>query len=70
MDQADVDGFNLSRTVTPECLEDVVRLLVPALQERGRYKRGYAAGTYREKLFGAGPLLAAPHPAAGWRDAG
>jgi FMN-dependent oxidoreductase (nitrilotriacetate monooxygenase family) len=68
MDQADVDGFNLSRTVTPECLEDVVRLLVPALQERGRYKRGYAAGTYREKLFGAGPLLAAPHPAAGYRQ--
>jgi FMN-dependent oxidoreductase (nitrilotriacetate monooxygenase family) len=68
MDQADVDGFNLSRTVTPECLEDVVRLLVPALQERGRYKRGYAAGTYREKLFGAGPLLAAPHPAARHRQ--
>jgi FMN-dependent oxidoreductase (nitrilotriacetate monooxygenase family) len=70
VDQADVDGFNLSRTVTPECLEDVVRLLVPALQERGRYKRGYAPGSYREKLFGAGPLLAAPHPAAGWRRAG
>ena len=68
MDQADVDGFNLSRTVTPECLEDVVRLLVPALQERGRYKRAYTPGTYREKLFGAGPLLAAPHPAAGWRQ--
>jgi len=70
MDQADVDGFNLSRTVTPECLEDVVRLLVPALQERGRYKRAYTPGTYREKLFGAGPLLAVPHPAAGWRQAG
>ena len=68
MDQADVDGFNLSRTVTPECLEDVVRLLVPALQERGRYKRAYTPGTYREKLFGAGPLLAAPHPAAGFRQ--
>jgi FMN-dependent oxidoreductase (nitrilotriacetate monooxygenase family) len=70
MDQADVDGFNLSRTVTPECLEDVVRLLVPALQERGRYKRAYTPGTYREKLFGSGPLLAAPHPAARWRQAG
>jgi FMN-dependent oxidoreductase (nitrilotriacetate monooxygenase family) len=70
MDQADVDGFNLSRTVTPECLEDVVRLLVPALQERGRYKRAYTPGTYREKLFGAGPLLAAPHPAATHRQAG
>jgi FMN-dependent oxidoreductase (nitrilotriacetate monooxygenase family) len=70
VDQADVDGFNLSRTVTPECLEDVVRLLVPALQERGRYKRGYAPGSYREKLFGVGPLLAAPHPAATHRQAG
>jgi FMN-dependent oxidoreductase (nitrilotriacetate monooxygenase family) len=70
MDQADVDGFNLSRTVTPECLEDVVRLLVPALQERGRYKRAYTPGTYREKLFGAGPLLAAPHPAATHRQPG
>ena len=64
MDDADIDGFNLSRTVIPECLEDVVTLLVPALQERGRYKHGYAEGTYREKLFGAGPRLAAPHPAA------
>ncbi|MBR0682394.1 LLM class flavin-dependent oxidoreductase [Roseomonas eburnea] len=64
VDEADIDGFNLSRTVIPECLEDVVTLLVPVLQERGRYKRGYAPGTYREKLFGAGPRLAAPHPAA------
>ncbi|MBR0651007.1 LLM class flavin-dependent oxidoreductase [Roseomonas terrae] len=64
VDGADIDGFNLSRTVTPECLDDVVTMLIPALQERGRYKRGYAPGTYREKLFGAGPRLAAPHPAA------
>ncbi|MDB5415836.1 MAG: N5,N10-methylene tetrahydromethanopterin reductase [Rubritepida sp.] len=63
------DGFNLSRTVFPECLEEVVDELVPALQERGAYKRAYAAGTYREKLFGAGPLLAPPHPAAGFRAA-
>ncbi len=64
VDDADVDGFNLSRTVMPECIEDVVDLLVPVLQARGRYKRAYAPGTYREKLFGAGPRLAAPHPAA------
>ncbi|MFC7552953.1 hypothetical protein ACFQU7_12865 [Pseudoroseomonas wenyumeiae] len=67
VEEADVDGFNLSRTVVPECLEDVVDLLVPALQERGAYKRAYAPGTFREKLFGAGPLLEAPHPAAARR---
>ncbi|WP_207539294.1 LLM class flavin-dependent oxidoreductase [Sabulicella rubraurantiaca] len=58
------DGFNLSRTVIPECLEEVVELLVPELQARGAYKTRYAPGTYREKLFGGGPLLAPPHPAA------
>lgn len=57
------DGFNLARTVVPECLEAAVDRLVPALQERGAFKREYAPGTYREKLFGA-PLLAPPHPAA------
>jgi long-chain alkane monooxygenase len=61
------DGFNLSRTVMPECIEAVVDLLVPALQERGAYKTAYTPGTYREALFGAGPLLAPPHPAAAWR---
>ncbi|MDQ1081043.1 LLM class flavin-dependent oxidoreductase [Pseudoroseomonas cervicalis] len=64
---ADVDGFNLSRTVMPEGLESFVELVVPLLQERGAYKTEYAPGTYREKLFGAGPRLAAPHPAAGFR---
>jgi FMN-dependent oxidoreductase (nitrilotriacetate monooxygenase family) len=63
--EADVDGFNLSRTVAPECWHQVVELLVPELQARGLYKRAYAPGTYREKLFGAGPRLAPPHPAAG-----
>ena len=62
-----VDGFNLSRTVMPECIEAVADLLVPALQARGAYKTAYAPGTYREKLFGAGSLLAAPHPAAALR---
>jgi FMN-dependent oxidoreductase (nitrilotriacetate monooxygenase family) len=64
------DGFNLCSVVAHETFADVARLLVPELQRRGRYKRDYAPGTLREKLLGAGPRLAAPHPAAGfaWVD--
>jgi long-chain alkane monooxygenase len=67
MSEAGVDGFNLSRTVMPECLEAFIELVIPVLQERGMYKTGYASGTYREKLFGRGPSLPAPHPAAAHR---
>ncbi|GAV33824.1 Dimethyl-sulfide monooxygenase [Roseomonas sp. TAS13] len=67
VEETDVDGFNLSRTVVPECLEAVVERVVPVLQERGAFKHAYAPGTLREKLFGAGPRLASPHPAAGYR---
>ncbi|HYZ63888.1 MAG TPA: LLM class flavin-dependent oxidoreductase [Acetobacteraceae bacterium] len=64
VEQADVDGFILSRTVTPECFEDFIDLVVPELQRRGAYKEAYAPGTLREKLFGAGPHLPPTHPAA------
>jgi FMN-dependent oxidoreductase (nitrilotriacetate monooxygenase family) len=50
--EADVDGFNLSRTVMPECVTDVVDLLVPELQARGVYKTHYEPGPLRAKLFG------------------
>src|ERR1700719_543930 len=63
----DVDGFNLAYAVTPESFSDFVDLVVPELQRRGVYKHDYAPGTYREKLFGRGPHIAAPHPAAGFR---
>jgi FMN-dependent oxidoreductase (nitrilotriacetate monooxygenase family) len=58
------DGFNLAYTVMPESLEAIVDLLVPELQARGVYRKDYAPGTMRDKLFGRGPRLAAPHPAA------
>jgi FMN-dependent oxidoreductase (nitrilotriacetate monooxygenase family) len=48
---ADLDGFILARTVTPECFVDFVDLVVPELQSRGAYKTAYAPGTLREKLF-------------------
>jgi len=68
--EADVDGFNLARSVAPECIDDVVDLLVPVLQERGAYKREYAPGTYRQKLFGRGDRLPEGHPAAAARWSG
>jgi alkanesulfonate monooxygenase SsuD/methylene tetrahydromethanopterin reductase-like flavin-dependent oxidoreductase (luciferase family) len=61
---ADVDGFNLSRTVMPECLHAVIELLVPELQARGLYKTQYATGTFREKLFGTEARRSVP-PLAG-----
>jgi FMN-dependent oxidoreductase (nitrilotriacetate monooxygenase family) len=67
VDETDIDGFNLSRIVTPEGLEDFVDLVVPILQERGAYKRDYRPGTLREKLFAGSPLLPPSHPAAAHR---
>ena len=54
--ETDVDGFILSRTVTPECFADFIDLVVPELQRRGMYKQAYAPGTLRAKLFGADRL--------------
>ena len=50
-----------------ETFRDVVELLVPELQKRGVFKQEYREGTLREKLFGGGPRLAAPHPGASYR---
>jgi long-chain alkane monooxygenase len=68
VDETDVDGFNLAYAVTPETFEDVVGYVVPELQRRGAYPRAYRPGTLREKLFGEGPYLRAPHPAVRYRD--
>ncbi len=62
-----VDGFNLASVVAHETFADVAALLVPELQRRGQYKQRYTPGAFREKLFGAGPRLASPHPAAAFR---
>jgi FMN-dependent oxidoreductase (nitrilotriacetate monooxygenase family) len=66
--ETDVDGFVLARTVTPECFEDFVELVVPRLQERGVYKEAYAEGALRQKLFpGGAARLPTSHPAAAHR---
>lgn len=69
VDEADVDGFNISRTVVPESYEDFVALVVPELQNRGLYKTAYAPGTLRRKLFGDGDTLPQRHAGAAARYA-
>lgn len=68
VDEADVDGFNLSRTVIPECVQDFIALVVPELQSRGIMKHRYEPGTLREKLYGPGrACLPSSHPATRYR---
>ena len=64
MEEAGVDGFNLQRSGEPDHLIDFIDLVVPELQNRGRYKTAYRDGTFRQKIFGAGDRLPAGHPAA------
>ncbi|MGE0700377.1 MAG: LLM class flavin-dependent oxidoreductase [Hyphomicrobiaceae bacterium] len=66
VDETGIDGFNLAYAVMPESFEDVVDLVVPELQSRGRFKTAYRPGTLRDKLFGRS-RLAQGHPAAGFR---
>lgn len=52
VDHTGIDGFNLAFASRPRTFESVVAHTVPELQRRGRYRREYASGTLREKLFG------------------
>ncbi|HEX7857868.1 MAG TPA: LLM class flavin-dependent oxidoreductase [Sphingobium sp.] len=62
VDYADIDGFNLVRTVEPGGLRAFVDLVVPELQSRGAYKTAYRPGTMREKFFpGNGDRLPIDH---------
>ncbi len=62
-----LDGFNLTRTVTPESYVDFIDLVIPVLQARGSYKTAYAQGTLREKVFGQGPGLPEGHAGFGYK---
>lgn len=69
IDETGLDGFNLTRTVTPESYEDFIDLVVPELQRRGRYKTAYREGSLRQKLFATSqPHLPADHPGAAYRN--
>ncbi|MBW0103272.1 LLM class flavin-dependent oxidoreductase [Pseudonocardia sp. KRD291] len=44
------DGFVLAATHLPGAFEEVVRMVVPVLQERGLFRREYAGPTLRDQL--------------------
>ncbi len=67
IDETGIDGFNLTRTVAPESHHDFIRLVIPELQQRGRFKTEYASGTLRSKIFNHGDHLTAQHPASHFR---
>lgn len=63
VDEVGIDGFNLMRTVEPRGLNSFVDLVVPELQNRGRYKTEYVQGTLREKMGGRARLAETHHGA-------
>ncbi|MCG2607508.1 LLM class flavin-dependent oxidoreductase [Acinetobacter sp. SM34] len=67
IDETGIDGFNLTRTVAPESHQDFIRLVIPELQQRGRYKTAYEQGSLRHKLFQQGDRLSASHPVQQFR---
>lgn len=62
LDSTGIDGFNLTRTVAPESHQDFIRLVIPELQQRGRFKTQYEHGTLRQKLIHRGDHLPTEHP--------
>ena len=63
-----LDGFNLTRIVTPESYADFIDLVIPELQRRGSYKTAYEQGSLRSKLFPHGSDRLPPqHTGASYR---
>lgn len=73
VEDVDIDGFNLARTVVPECFEDFATHVVPELQSRG-LRPSPAAGveekpkSLRSTLFGRGDRLPSQHTGATYRS--
>jgi FMN-dependent oxidoreductase (nitrilotriacetate monooxygenase family) len=61
LEETGADGFNLAFAVAHESMRDVVELVVPELQRRGRYRKEYDGGTLRAQLTGRGDRLSGRH---------
>lgn len=71
MEEAGIDGFNISYLVSPGDFTAFVDLVVPELQRRGVYKTEYGEGTLRAKLYGQGKNRLLPdHPGVSYRFGG
>jgi FMN-dependent oxidoreductase (nitrilotriacetate monooxygenase family) len=62
MEATGADGFNLAFALAHESMRDVVELVVPELQRRGRYRKEYEGGTLRQQLLSRGDRLPDHHP--------
>ncbi|MBM9466696.1 LLM class flavin-dependent oxidoreductase [Nakamurella leprariae] len=70
VDEAGVDGFNISDTVSGVSFPEFVDLVVPELQRRGLVWNNYEGATFREHLYGVGHARTMPdHPATRYRHA-
>jgi FMN-dependent oxidoreductase (nitrilotriacetate monooxygenase family) len=58
VDVADVDGFNLAHIVNPGTFEDIIKYLLPELEQRGLYTKNVEkeGATAREVIFGSSRL--------------
>ncbi len=58
-----IDGFNILPNVQPGGFDDLVELVIPELQRRGRFRKAYEGTTLRERFAGSGhPRLPDDHP--------
>jgi len=66
VDEAGVDGFNISYATTPTTFEDLVTYLWPELKKRGVLQEKYAGSSMRQNYLqdGGGPKVREWHPAS------
>jgi FMN-dependent oxidoreductase (nitrilotriacetate monooxygenase family) len=63
VEDAGLDGFNILPNVQPGGFDDLVDLVIPELQRRGRFRKAYEGTTLRERFAGGGrPHLPEDHP--------
>ncbi|GAB3613266.1 LLM class flavin-dependent oxidoreductase [Humibacter ginsengisoli] len=67
IEEADVDGFNLSSVIRPSGEEDFVRLVSPELRRRGVLAEPQEGQTFRQAVLGKGSRLADDHRGAQFR---